>query len=244
MSSQSDTPAFGIDGIEGVEIKITVRHDQEEHARVALRKADVEPQRRRVYFFDTRELVLFDAGVILRARITRDAADDSTVKVRPVVPAEIDARWKQTEGFEMELDIVGVTPLCSAKLEAEQRHDEIDDVVAGKRALHTLFSKDQEDLVRDYAPIGIAWERLSVLGPVDVHKWKLEPAGFPHEVTVEEWVLPDGSDLIEVSIKVPPDRAVDAGSAFRALLTGHGLDPDGDQRAKARTVLEFFTARN
>jgi hypothetical protein len=114
------------------------------------------------------------------------------------------------------------TLACSAKLEAQQRRDEIDKVAAGKRP---LFSEDQERLIGDFAPIAISWHELSVLGPVDVRKWELEPARFPHEVTVEEWVLPDQSDLIELSIKVSPDQAVDGGKAFRGLLDNRGLDP-------------------
>jgi hypothetical protein len=136
--------------------------------------------------------------------------------------------------------MVGDTPVCSAKLEAKQRRDEIDKVAAGDRPLRALFSEDQERLIGDFAPIAISWHELSVLGPVDVRKWELEPARSPHEVTVEEWVLPDESDLIELSIKVSSDQAVEAGTAFRALLANRGLDPYGDQRAKARTVLEFF----
>ena len=237
----ADPGSLGLDpGIENVEFKITVRAHQEDLVRAELRKAEAAPQRRRVYFFDTRELALFDDGVILRARVTRDAADDSTVKLRPVVPADIDRRWRRTDGFEIELDMVGDTPVCSAKLEAEQNRDEIDEVAVGQRPLRALFSEDQERLIGDFAPIAISWHELSVLGPVDVRKWELEPARFPHEVTVEEWVLPDESDLIELSIKVPPDQAMDAGKAFRGLLASRGLDPYGDQRAKARTVLEFF----
>ena len=245
MSTGSDAESLGLDSEIGeVEFKITVRANQEELVRAELERAEIEPERRRVYFYDTQELALFDSGVVLRARVTRDAADDSTVKLRPIVPADIDRRWKQTDGFKIELDMVGDTPVCSAKLEAEQRRDEIDDVAAGERPMRTLFSDDQENLIGDYAPIGIAWNELSVLGPVDVRKWELEPAGFPHEVTVEEWVLPDDSDLIELSIKVATDQALDAGKAFRALLAERGLDPTGDQQAKARTVLEFFTERD
>lgn len=243
MSTPSDIGRLGPDsGIEAVELKITARANQEELVRAELRKADVDPEIRRVYFFDTHDLALYDEGVVLRARVTRDSADDSTVKLRPVVPADIDRRWKETDGFEIELDMVGDTPVCSAKLEAKQRRDEIDNVAAGESPLRTLFSEDQERLIGDYAPIGISWHELSVLGPVDVRKWELEPAGFPYEVTVEEWVLPDESDLIELSIKVPPDEAVGAGRAFRALLADRGLDPSGDQQAKTRTVLQFFTA--
>ena len=243
MSAESDTRNLLLDsGIEEVEIKITVRANQEELVRTALRKSELEEERRKVYFFDTRELKLFDDGVVLRARVTRGGADDSTVKLRPVVPADIDRRWKQTDGFEIELDMVGEAPACSAKLAAEQRRDEIEEVAAGQRSLHMLFSEDQERLIRDYAAIGISWRELSVFGPVDVRKWEFEPKDFPHEITVEEWVLPDKSDFIELSFKVAPDQAVDAGKAFRDMLAGRGLDTDGDQVAKTRRVLEFYTA--
>ncbi len=242
MTADSDAGGLELDPeIGNVEFKITVRANQEELVRAELREADLEPERRRVYFFDTQELALFDAGVVLRARVTKDSADDSTVKLRPVVPADIDSRWRETDGFEIELDMVGDKPVCSAKLEAEQRRDEIDQVADGERPMRTLFSEDQEELIGDYAPIGISWNELSVLGPVDVRKWELEPAAFPHEVTIEEWVLPDDSDLIELSVKVPADQAVSAGKDFRALLADRGLDPSGDQQAKTRTVLEFFT---
>ena len=243
MSAESDARSLLLDSeIETVEIKITVRADQEALVRAELREAELEPQRRRVYFFDTQKLELFDDGVVLRARVTQNAADDSTVKLRPAVPADIDRRWKGTDGFEIELDMVGDTAVCSAKLDAKQRRDEIDKVAAGQRPLRTLFSGDQERLIHEYAPIGISWDELSVLGPVDVRKWELEPAGFPHEITVEEWELPDESNFIELSIKVRPDQAVDAGRAFRDLLVNRGLDPDGDQQAKTRRVLEFFAA--
>jgi hypothetical protein len=244
MGTGNGAGILGLDPrIKNVEFKITVRANQEELVRAELRRAEIEPQLRRAYFFDTRELELFDAGVVLRARVTRNGADDSTVKLRPVVPAAIDPRWSETDGFEIELDVVGDKPVCSAKLGAEQRRDEIDEVAAGRRPLGKLFSVDQERLFGDFAPHGIGLHELSVLGPVDVRKWELAPARFPHEVTVEEWVLPDQSDLIEVSIKVPTVAAAGAGKAFRALLAERGLDADGEQQAKARRVLEFFTAR-
>jgi hypothetical protein len=87
--------------------------------------------------------------------------------------------------FEIELDMVGDAPACSAKLAAEHRRDEIEEVAAGQRSLHMLFSEDQERLIRDYAAIGISWRELSVFGPVDVRKWEFEPKDFPHEITVE-----------------------------------------------------------
>ena len=42
---------------------------------------------RQVYFFDTPDLALNRAGVVVRARRTQGAPDDTVVKLRPVVPA-------------------------------------------------------------------------------------------------------------------------------------------------------------
>lgn len=41
-----------------------------------------------------------------------------------------------------------------------------------------------------------------MLGPIEVEKWEWRPPGFPHEASIEEWVLPDKSDFLELSIKV------------------------------------------
>ena len=54
-------------------------------------------------------------------------------------------------------------------------------------------------------------------------------------------MLPDKSDFLELSIKVNPDEAIEAGDAFRVLLVERGLEPDGDSQAKTRWALGFFT---
>jgi hypothetical protein len=88
---------------------------------------------------------------------------------------------------------------------------------------------------------GFSWNGLSVVGPVSVLKWKLEPNEFSREITVEEWSLPDDSDLIELSTKVEPAKAVKLGAAFRNYILDRGLDPNGDHQTKTRTALRLFT---
>jgi hypothetical protein len=245
MSARSDVETLIRDpDIDAVEIKITVIAEQEELVRQTVREKTLEPVRRRVFFFDTRKLELLGADVVLRARVTRDDDDDhSTVKLRPVDPAKIGRRWKrETKGFEIELDIVGDEPTCSAKLAETQQRGEIDAVADERRPIKKLFSDDQEDLIREYKPEKVSWDDLKMLGPIEVEKWEWKPPGFAHEVTIEEWVLPDKSDFLELSIKVNPREAIEAADAFRALLVEHKLDPDGDSQAKTRWALEFFAA--
>lgn len=227
--------------IGAIEIKLTANARDEDAVREAFDAVDVEAERREIYFYDTLALELFEAGVVLRARLVRDGADDSTVKLRPVVPELLSDDWRQTEGFEVELDAVGDEAICSAKLTVDQDRGEIREVADGERAIRKLFSEEQERLLGEFGPADFGWDELAVLGPVDVRKWKVEPEGFAYEVTIEEWVLPDRSDLVELSVKVEPADAAEARAALTELLTGKQLDPEGDQQTKTRTALRHFT---
>src|SRR6478609_2287616 len=224
-----------------VEVKITARAEDEDLVSAALDDIGVEPDRRRIYFFDTRELDLFDKGVVLRARLNKNDTDDSTVKLRPVVPAELADDWKSTKGFEVEIDAVGENMVCSGKLTVDQDGGEIADVAEGKRPVSKLFSREQERLIAEYGPMGIELDSLAVLGPVDVSRWKVKPEALDWEVTIERWALPDKSDLIELSIKADPNVAGDASTAFLGFLQEKGLDVAGDQQTKTKAALRYFT---
>ena len=136
-----------------------------------------------------------------------------------------------------------VRAICSAKLKVDQDRGEIAAVAAGKRPIKSLFSKAQERLVEEHWPEGVDWDSLTAFGPVEVRKWQFTPRDFDHEVTVEEWVLPDESDLVEISIKAPPVDAAVASEEFLEQLRRRGLDTDGDQQTKTRSALRYFTTR-
>jgi hypothetical protein len=229
-------PAVG-----SVEVKITARIDDEDLILRLLEQRGEEPQERTLYFFDTPELALFDVGLVLRARRIKGDTDDSTVKIRPVEPSRIPLDWVETEGFEVEMDRVGDRDVISAKLTAEQDRGEIDQAVAGRRPLRKLFSKDQERLIAEFGPAEVGWDDLTAMGPIAVQKWKIDAKKLGHEVTVERWRLPDGSDLIEGSIKVKPGEAEEASVDFLAFLRTLGIEVDGDQQTKTRGALTFFT---
>ena len=226
--------------IEKVEFKLTVLAGDESKVQAVLKKAGVSPQRRKVYFYDTKDLALDAEKLILRARVTQGDDDDSTVKLRPVDLAT----WRPVDGATIELDVVGSRRVLSAKLDGEPDPGEIEAVEAGTRSLGSLFSKKQERFIDEYAPDGISLDDLKVLGPVDARKWELEkPHGFPHKLSVEEWALPDATRFIELSFKVSPAEAEDARTAFRALLAELDIDATGDQSQKTPRVLKFFADR-
>lgn len=235
------------EGVDTVEIKVTIRPDQELKATRAMQINEDTAEVRVIYFYDTLNLDLFDAGVVLRARLVKGDDDDSTVKFRPVEDAgKIDASWKQLRGFKLEADCVGDRVVCSASLTVLQKRDEIDDVADRKRPIDKLFSREQELFLGEFYDGKVDFGNLHILGPIRVLRWKLKHRDFPHELTVEEWRLPDGDDLVEVSIKTPADNAAQARREFEDHLNSLGLDPQGNQETKTRTALKFFTrgARN
>ena len=67
-----------------------------------------------IYFYDTPELDLFNAGTALRARLVKGDDDDSTVKFRPVKVGKVTEQWKQLKGFKLEADCVGDRVIRSA----------------------------------------------------------------------------------------------------------------------------------
>ena len=228
--------------MDAVEIKCTIRPDQELRAERAMEVDEDTADVRLVYFYDTPDLDLFKAGVVLRARLVKGDADDSTVKFRPVEPASIPRDWQRWKGFKLEADWVGDRVVCSASLTDLQQRDEIDEVAKGKRAIGKLFSSDQERFLREFHKGPVGFGKLRVMGPIRVLRWKPKHETFPHELTLEEWRLPSGEELVEVSIKAPPNEALQARKEFETHLRELGLDPEGAQDTKTRTALEYFAS--
>ena len=228
--------------MDAVEIKCTIRPDQELRAERAMEVDEDTADVRLVYFYDTPDLDLFKAGVVLRARPVKGDADNSTVKFRPVEPASIPRDWQRWEGFKLEADWVGDRVVCSASLTVLQQRDEIDEVAKRKRAIGKLFSSDQERFLREFHKVPVGFGKLRVMGPIRVLRWKPKHETFPHELTLEEWRLPSGEELVEVSIKAPPNEALHARKEFETHLRKLGLDPEGAQDTKTRTALEYFAS--
>jgi len=227
--------------IEKVEFKLTVLPAKEPRVQALLRSARVTPARRKVYFYDTPELDLFKQHLVLRARVTDGDDDDSTVKLRPLPPRKVPPRWKK-DGGRIELDVVGKKQVPSAKLDGKPERGTIEQVEKGALKLSKLFSEAQEAVIRRRAN-GTKLNDLAVLGPVDARKWELPPTYFPHEISVEEWSLPDGTRFFELSFKVDRDKAASAKREFDALLKYLKIGPEGDPDPKTPKVLEFFAER-
>ncbi|HZB55734.1 MAG TPA: hypothetical protein VE527_19015, partial [Reyranella sp.] len=73
-----------------------------------------------------------------------------------------------------------------AKLEGSPEHGEVEDVELEQRPVDSLYSRRQEDLIKAYAPKGVGFDDLEVLGPVDARKWVLDDLDqFPYKLCIE-----------------------------------------------------------
>ena len=229
-----------IEGADSIELKLTVPDEDRRSTVVALGLDPLEAQLRQVFFFDTPGLDLNRAGVVTRARRSQGRDDDSVVKLRPVVPAELPAELRREKLFGVEVDAMPGGFVCSGSFKGETSG--VREAAAGERSLSKLYSKQQRAFYAEHAPEGIAIDDLSVMGPVTVLKLKSSPEGYERKLVVELWFYPDGSRILELSTKCKPTEAFDVAARTRAFLAERGVNLGGEQETKTRTALDFFAA--
>ena len=229
-------------GADSVELKVTVPELAHRSTTVTLGLDPLDAQIRHVYFFDTPDLALNRAGVVVRARRIQGAGNDSVVKLRPVVPTELPSDIRRSPSFAVEVDIVPGSYVCSASLKNKLPATAVRASVSGERPLHKLFSKEQRAFFAEHAPDGLTIDDLSILGPIFVLKLKVVPETFHRRLVAEMWIYPDGSRILELSTKCPPDEAVPVTAELRRLLEDKGIDLTAQQQTKTKTALEFFSA--
>jgi hypothetical protein len=229
-------------GADSVELKLTI---PETDRYATLASLDVDPldaRIRQIFFFDTPDLALDAAGVVVRARRIQDAAADTTVKLRPVVPDELEPELREDASFGVEVDAMPGGFVCSGSMKATTTNEKVQRIVKGSGPLRKLFSKPQRALFKTHAPDGLTLDDLTMLGPVPVLKLKLKPKSFGRKLALELWNYPDGSRILEISTKCPPAEALAVANEARAYLAGRGIDLWGEQSTKTKTALTYFAA--
>jgi hypothetical protein len=232
-----------LEDADSVELKLTVPESDQAAAVASLGLDPLDAQIRQVFFFDTPDLALYKQGVVARARRVQGKGDDSVVKLRPVVPAELPADVRATPGFGVEVDAMPGGFVCSGSMKRALGTKDVRAAVGGKRALRKLFSKDQRAFYASYAPNEIALDELTVLGPIFVLKVKFSPKGLPRKFVAEMWLYPDNSRVLELSTKCAPSEAFGVAVESREFLTKRGVNLSGQQETKTKKALQFFSKR-
>jgi hypothetical protein len=228
---------------DSVELKVTVPESAQRFAINSLGMDPLDAQIRQVFFFDTPDLALDSAGVVVRTRRVQNKGDDSVVKLRPVVPSELPAAVRKSAGFGVEVDATPSGFVCSGSMKQPLAPGSVKDMLAGGRSLAKLFSKEQKALFEQHAPDGIALKDLSMLGPIFVLKLKFTPVGLTRKIVAEMWMYPDDRWLLELSTKCDPAEAFQVAGEMRVFLTERGVHLGGEQQTKTRTALSFFSKK-
>ncbi|WP_456843937.1 hypothetical protein [Cellulomonas sp. P5_C6] len=231
-----------IQGADSVELKLTVPEISHRSTTATLGLDPLDAQIRHVYFFDTPDLRLSKAGVVVRARRIQGRGNDSVVKLRPVVPTDLPREIRKSPNFNVEVDIVPGSYVCSASLKGKLPPRAVRSAVSGEQPLRKLFSKEQRAFFAEHAPDGLTIDDLAVLGPIFVLKLKVVPETFHRSLVAEMWFYPDGSRILELSTKCLPGEALGVTAELRRLLADKGVDLTGAQQTKTKTALEFFSA--
>jgi hypothetical protein len=228
---------------DSVELKLTVA---EEHRYATLAALGIDPLDayiRQVFFFDTPDLALDDAGVVVRARRSQGRPDDSVVKLRPVKPDALDAAQRESKDFVVEVDAMPGGFVCSASFKAKLSKPRVKHAIAGEIPQRKVFSAEQRGFYEAHAPKGVEIDDLLVLGPVTVFKLKTAPEDLRHKLAVELWNYPDGTRILELSTKCPPAEAFQVAAETRAYLGGLRIELGDTQQTKTRTALEYFAGQ-
>jgi hypothetical protein len=232
-----------IGGSDSVELKLSIA-DADRRATInALGLDPLQCQIRQVYFFDTPDLKVSDAGVVVRARRVQGRGDDSTIKIRPVRPEDLTPELRATPGFKVEVDAMPGKYVCSGSMSAALGKDDVRPAVAKSRPIRKLFSKAQRAFYAAHAPAGIGLDDLSVLGPIFVLKTKFTPERFGRPMVAEFWLYPDATAMLELSTKCLPNQAFQTAVEARASLLRHGVITSGEQNTKTRKALDIYSSR-
>ena len=130
---------------DSVELKLTVPESHHRSTLFALGVDPLEAQIRLVVFFDTPDLRLERAGVVVRARRIQGKGDDSVVKLRPVVPSQLPEQVRGAPGFTVEVDALPGGFVCSGTMKRAVDRDSkaVKSVLQGRSPIRKLFGKRQ-----------------------------------------------------------------------------------------------------
>jgi hypothetical protein len=231
-------------GADSVELKLTVPAAAHRATIDGLGLDPVEAQPRQVFFFDTPDLALDKAGVVVRARRMPGGRADTVVKLRPVDPGALSPELRKNAAFNVEVDVLPGGFVCSGSFKGKSTGQEVRDAIRGTRPLRKVFAKEQRAFYAQHAPEGLDLDALVPLGPTFVLKGAFQPPEMGgRRFVAEMWLYPSGERILELSTKCLPNEAFQVAGEARAYLVANGVSLGGAQQTKTRTALQFFQAQ-
>jgi hypothetical protein len=229
-------------GADTTELKVSIPSENHVETIRGLPIDPVEAQPRQVFFFDTPELTLSKAGVVVRARRIQGGRGDTVIKLRPIQPEDLPPDVRKSGSLGVEVDVIPGGFVCSASMKGRATGEEIRAAIGGGTALRKLFTREQRAFYAERAPADLPLDALVPLGPTFILKSLFTPAELGRRFVVELWFYPDGSRILELSTKCLPNEAFQVAAETRAYLAGRGIPIGGQQQTKTRAALDFFAS--
>ena len=203
-----------IKGADSVELKLTVPAENRTQGATALGVDPLDAEIRQVFFFDTPDLKLNQAGVVVRGRRVQRQGDDTvsscarssrrSCRRRRACPSSASRSTRCPVGSSAGHVQAGARDTrCQGQVEMYVR-----DTLLGGHPIRKLFSKEQRAFYEAHAPEESRSTPLR-LGPIFVLKLKFEPKGS----SARWWpscgctpTIPDPRALHEVPAGRDPQR--------------------------------------
>ena len=105
----------------------------------------------------------------------------------------------------VEVDAMPGGYVCSASMKGARGTDDVRAVAAGERPIRKLFSKEQRAFYDEHAPegSGSTTSRCSGRSSCSSSRWRRRASR--RKLVAEMWLYPDGTRILELSTKCPPD---------------------------------------
>ena len=179
----------------------------------------------------------------MRARRVQKKGDDSVIKLRPVVPADLPRSVREVAGVRrrgrrdarrlrlLRLDEAGATKAPRSATTIARR--------AGRSASSSRRSSAR--FYAEHAGDASTLDELDRPRPDLRAQAEVRADGLRPPLVAELWLYPDNSRVLELSTKCAPSEAFQVAAEARAFLTERGIDLSGEQATKTRKALDFYS---
>ena len=228
---------------DSVELKLTIPQEIRFSAAQALGVDPLDGQLRQIFFFDTPDLQLDSAGVVVRARRTQGKPDDSVVKLRPVVPAT------STRSCGRARTSASRSTRCRAGSSARPRSStsttspgSVRSPWASRRSPRpSPSSSDSSTPSTPRTASSSTTSRSS--GRSRSSRSSSRPKASIAASSASSGTTRTARRSPSSRPSASPARAFQVAAELRGLLAERGIDVGGEQQTKTRAALEYFSSQ-
>lgn len=192
-------------------------------------------EQKHIFFFDTKDLILFKNGITLRVRRMQDETFDSTVKVRSQTLENLpEISKKGFKNLSCEIEVIEGTQLKECDL--TRREKKILPSIDSKNA-NSFFNKDQTKFTK-YFFKDLKWNDLKYWGRIISNKWEISEG--TKNLACELWTLPNSKRLIECSVKAPIENIEIEKKFLSEYLTKNKIKVEENSKSKFQVAFDIL----